>query len=210
MISLERHLFGGDVVVALQNAWHRSTVQPWDDALTFVYWLHSYAPVLLGIALWRWKRSLFTPFVVSLLAGGAIAALAYIFFPETPPWLAGIRGQMPPVHRVAGEVMAQSHWMYSPWYGTGARPDGAMPSMHVANSVLVAFWAIRAFAWRASWTAIYPVAMSVAVVYLGEHYVLDALGGYVVVAISLAVALRVGYTRRSHLNMRRRGALRAA
>ncbi|HZS13642.1 MAG TPA: phosphatase PAP2 family protein [Candidatus Dormibacteraeota bacterium] len=189
VIALERRLFGGDTVIALQDAWHRSTVQWWDDVLTFVYWMHSYAPVLLGMALWRWRRSLFRPFVASLLVGGAIAAVVYVAFPETPPWLAGIRGQLPPVHRVAAEVMGQSHWMYSPWYGTGDRPEGAMPSMHVAVSMLVAFWAIRAFSWRAAATVLYPMAMSVAVVYLGEHYAVDALGGAIVDAMAVGGAI---------------------
>lgn len=191
VIAFEHRLLGGDAVIALQNAWHRATVQPWDDLLTFVYWMHSYAPVLLGMALWRWRRALFRPFVLSMLIGGAIAAVVYIAFPETPPWLAGIRGQLPPVHRVAAEVMGQSHWMYSPWYGSGGRPEGAMPSMHVAISVMVAFWAIRAFAWRGAAVALYPLAMSVAVVYLGEHYVVDALGGYAVDLMAIGVALLV-------------------
>ena len=191
VIALERRIFGGDVVVALQNAWHRSGVTPWDDLLTLVYWMHSYAPVLLGMALWRWRRWLFRPFVVTVLVGGGIAAVVYVVFPETPPWLAAIRGQMPPVHRVAGDVMAQSHWMYSPWYGTGARPEGAMPSMHVADSLVVAFWAIRAFAWRGAAVALYPLAMTTAVIYLGEHYAIDAIGGVVVDAVSITAAVVV-------------------
>ena len=190
VIAFEHRLFGADTVTAVQSAWHRSSVQWWDRVLVAVYWMHSYAPVLLGILLWlgRRTRGLFISFAASTVVAGTVALAVYILFPETPPWLAAIRGQMPPVHRVAAEVMQQATWMYSPWYGGGPRPEGAMPSMHVGIAVLVAVYAIRAWRWRAAPVALYPLAMSLSVVYLGEHFAVDALAGIVVAGLAVPAA----------------------
>jgi hypothetical protein len=191
VIAFEHRLLGFDAVTMLQSAWHHSTLQWWDYLLTAVYWMHSYAPVLLGILLWRWRRNLFRPFVASIVVAGLVALVVYIVFPETPPWLAGIRGQMPPVHRIAADVLHRATWMYTPWYGAGGRPEGAMPSMHAGIAVLVAFWAIRAWGWRAAAVVAYPMAMTIAVVYLGEHFAVDAIAGAILAAVGVAGARMV-------------------
>ena len=79
----------------------------------------------------------------------------------------------------------------------------AMPSVHVAAAVLVGL-AIRTVAPRLSVVGIgYALAMSLAVVYLGEHFVVDAVAGMGDCLARLAscaevdVAVRSGLTRKS-------------
>ena len=70
----------------------------------------------------------------------------------------------------------------------------AMPSVHVAAAVLVFLaWrqALPRTAMATLATLAYPVAMSVAVVYLGEHFILDAVYGWLVALLGWRFAWRL-------------------
>ena len=63
-----------------------------------------------------------------------------------------------------------------------------MPSLHTGISALVAFWLISRLVTRWKWLLLlYPTAMSVALCYFGEHYVIDEIAG--VAAAGLVMAL---------------------
>ncbi|HTE86816.1 MAG TPA: phosphatase PAP2 family protein [Dehalococcoidia bacterium] len=64
-------------------------------------------------------------------------------------------------------------------------PVAAMPSIHAAFPVLV--WLVLWKRWhRWGWMlVVYPLAMGFAVVYLGQHYVIDVLAGWVYAVAAL-------------------------
>jgi membrane-associated phospholipid phosphatase len=88
----------------------------------------------------------------------------------------------------------------------GPKPDGvgevdpaawvgnqvaAMPSLHTGVAVMVALYAVYRLTspWR--WlTLLYPLSMGTALVYLGEHYVADLLGGVVLAVLVLGACTR--------------------
>ena len=87
----------------------------------------------------------------------------------------------------------------------GPRPEGIdYPAGWIGNSVaamlsqtpagvafLVALYAIQRFSSPVRWLALaYPLAMSTALVYLGEHYVVDVVAGALVAVAVLALASR--------------------
>jgi membrane-associated phospholipid phosphatase len=60
----------------------------------------------------------------------------------------------------------------------------AMPSLHAGTACLVAFFGISTLRSRLRWLLLlYPVVMTTALVYFGEHYVVDALAGAAVAAL---------------------------
>jgi len=66
----------------------------------------------------------------------------------------------------------------------------ALPSVHVAAAVLV-FLAMPHAPARLSFVgATYAMAMTLAVVYLGEHFLIDALLGWVVALVGWRLAKR--------------------
>lgn len=69
-------------------------------------------------------------------------------------------------------------------------PIAAMPSIHFAATALIIFPARHAG--RALYYAaiVYTLLMGIALVYLGEHYVLDLLVGGAMVLVSWALAGR--------------------
>ena len=83
-----------------------------------------------------------------------------------------------------GESFWRNGW--APLYSVlGGNPLAAMPSLHFATSAMArARCSPRAVRWRARSAAAYAAVLGFALVYLGEHYVVDLLGG---LALTLAV-----------------------
>src|SRR5204863_2281980 len=98
-----------------------------------------------------------------------------------PPWWAGARGSLPPVRRImteAGERIWGRYWtrLYDSLSGNQL---AAMPSLHFATSVMAAHVLsdVGPVPGAIGWA--YAGALGFALVYLGEHYVADLLGGLV-------------------------------
>jgi membrane-associated phospholipid phosphatase len=67
----------------------------------------------------------------------------------------------------------------------------ALPSIHVAATVLLLL-AVRRISVQAGVLAgVYALLMTFAVVYLGEHYLIDALAGWVVAGVGWWAAVRL-------------------
>lgn len=67
-------------------------------------------------------------------------------------------------------------------------PVAAMPSLHFGISFLIAVYGIQRL--RASWRwllVLYPAVMGLALVYFGEHYVIDLIAGAALAAVVLAL-----------------------
>ena len=113
------------------------------------------------------------------------ALIGYWAVPTAPPWYAAAQGRMedgrtPELRRMMveyGEQFWKSNW--DPLYGfLGRNPLAAMPSLHFATSVKAAHVLSEtraAVAGALGWT--YAGTLGVALVYLGEHYVVDLAAG---------------------------------
>jgi hypothetical protein len=113
-----------------------------------------------------------------------IGVIGYWLIPTAPPWYAAERGLMddgrtPEVRRMMveyGEQFWKSGW--APLYGVlGGNPLAAMPSLHFATSVTAAHVLSDTgkVAGALGWS--YAATLGVALVYLGEHYVVDLAAG---------------------------------
>jgi membrane-associated phospholipid phosphatase len=126
----------------------------------------------------------------------ALGCLTYILVPTAPPWMAGGGSPsipldaLPPLQRTAGRG-----WRHIGLEGfvhvwdTGrdwANPTAAMPSLHAAIAlfVVVFFWPMVRRRWLRALMVLHPILMGAALVYLAEHYVVDVLAGWIIVALS--------------------------
>ncbi len=114
-----------------------------------------------------------------------IGLIGYWAIPTAPPWYAAKAGLMadgktPEVRRMMveyGEQFWKSGWQ--PLYGSLAgNPLAAMPSLHFATSVMAARMLAETgpVAGAVGWA--YASTLGVALVYLGEHYVVDLAAGF--------------------------------
>jgi membrane-associated phospholipid phosphatase len=142
-------------------------------ACTVVYFCHFLIPIAVGMTLWLVDRVQFLRFVVALLAMCFAAFVVFLLMPVAPPWLAGHHHLLPHVRSLIALPST-----VSPYYNM-LDPDSAaaFPSLHAAFPLLaaLALWQVtrRGAALALAWAAI----VWFSVVYLGQHYVTDVIGG---------------------------------
>jgi membrane-associated phospholipid phosphatase len=204
-LRVDEWLFGGTApTVTLQRAlWTPGSPRVWDYVAALVYVTYFLVPITVAAVLWLRRRTWFRRYV-TLWVGLSFTALAtYVLYPAAPPWMASHRGVMQHVVRIAPKLTRTlgvdlTRVMGSERY---VNEVAAVPSLHAGTALLISmfFWN-RAPRWR--WLlALYPLAMGVSLVYLGEHYVSDVLLGFV-----YAIVVYFGGGRLYDLWMERRAA----
>ncbi|HZB97313.1 MAG TPA: phosphatase PAP2 family protein [Candidatus Sulfotelmatobacter sp.] len=180
-VSFEKMLLGGTVA----TTWLQTQLSGLPGstavnvALVVQYLLVDPLPLAAGIWLWCRHRPQFHLFVAGYVLTMSVGFLIYLLFPETPPWFAANLGLIPHVDRFVVEVLQH--------VGAGAlyaradpEPNAAMPSLHVAVPVLLTCFVVGLRSWRSrvSWLMVLAAATTCfGVVYLGEHYLADAVAG---------------------------------
>jgi membrane-associated phospholipid phosphatase len=166
----------------------------WEKLLVWSHWLWFAFPHGTAIYLLLRHPDRFADGAARIYATFDLGLIGYWAVPTAPPWYAAAEGRMedgrtPELRRMMveyGEQFWKSGW--APLYGVlGGNPLAAMPSLHFATSVTAAHVlaetgrGARAFGWS------YAILLGVALVYLGEHYVVDLAAG-----LALAEGVRKG------------------
>jgi PAP2 superfamily len=166
----------------------------WEKALVWSHWMWFFFPHGTVAYVLARHRERFPLAAAQIYATFDLGLIGYWALPTAPPWYAAERGlfedgRTPEVRRMMveyGEQFWRSGW--SPLYGVLAgNPLAAMPSLHFATSVTAAhvLWRTGPVAGALGWA--YALTLGVALVYLGEHYVVDLLAG-----LALAELVRAG------------------
>lgn len=172
-----------------------------DKAMTFVYLLWEPEPHLaLAWILWR-HPGRFPGAALRLGATFDATVIGYFAFPTAPPWWASEHaGRMNGnVHRVTLEVIRGLRGKPRPAadHETGSNPWASMPSDHFASALSTAIALAEADPRAGAIGFTYALALGTALVYTGEHYVIDLLAG-----AALALAVHGAVTAlRSHLTL---------
>jgi len=128
-----------------------------------------------------------------------LGAVCYWVAPTAPPWWAAAEGRLPPdgelvvrrMMREYGERFWGDRWgdLYDLF---GGNPLAAMPSLHFATSLMAArlLSETGALAGALGWA--YAGTLGLALVYLGEHYVVDLLAGAALTELVSRGARRLG------------------
>lgn len=193
-ILLERTLLNGNVAaVWLQQHLRPSAI--WLDApLATVYLSFFIAPGVVGLWLWLRHRDVFGMFVAAYIIVMAAGFLTYVFYPETPPWLASQSGLLPHIDRVTVGLLDNLGGFGRMYAGADPAPNGAMPALHVSVPTLIVATIIGIRGWRPSrrWLwLLYPATMAFATLYLGEHYLVDAAAGAALGFLAYALIFRL-------------------
>ncbi len=192
--NIDRVLFLGlDPTVELQERFLGPPGDAtWYDVIgSTVYFTHFIVTPVTLVVLWLVERREWVRYMQRLATVLGLACLTFIVLPTAPPWMAGDPDYgyeaLPELRRPTGNGWREIGLdaFVEPWdVGRDwANPVAAMPSLHAALSLIFTLSAMRWLAprrWRYALLA-YPVAMMVALVYFGEHYVADALAGFLLV-----------------------------
>jgi hypothetical protein len=178
--AIERGLFG-----SLPTLWLQGHVYPlsphlleWATVAVHMSWL--VVPGLAAVLVSFKRPDRIGSFFRWWIALQALALIIWAIFPLEPPWMAS--------HDVVRIIAI---------YRDGTIPDGnplaAMPSLHVAFPVLIAFWFYRE-RWKPPALAMlgYSSLVALEVVFSGEHYVVDVIGAVAAAGV-IYLAAQVDY-----------------
>lgn len=176
-------MFGQLPTVTLQKwLWH-GYVAWYDYIFYIVYNLHYVLPLFLAILIFKLRREEYLRFASTYLLASFSCFAVFVLYPTAPPWLAAQNGYIAPVPRIFSSIYSSLGISdFSALYNHYApNPIAAFPSMHTTYGILFSLFIFRLFGKK--WgmiSLIYPVLLIFGVVYMGEHYVLDVLGGAMV------------------------------
>jgi membrane-associated phospholipid phosphatase len=188
-LNADKFMFGRVPSQELQR-WLWTGSPKWYDNLTVdVTRLHFIVPPLLAFAVWIKRRALFYRFAATILTLSFAGALTFYLFPAAPPWAAGEKGLLPGLIRIPHNPApnpsgAHGYHSISISKLIDPNPYAAIPSLH-AGYAFLCFLFVLTLLWKTRWRwcalfvgVLYPLAQSWAVVYTGNHYVIDLLVGY--------------------------------
>jgi membrane-associated phospholipid phosphatase len=195
VIDIDRVIGLGTVPTwTFQHWWYSAAVPSALDALTIGFHLSYYVvPPSIGILLWAANQSVFERYVLAIAMTYLAGLLVHFILPTVPPWMAGSSGYTAPIARV---LYDRVHAAWPTFYSFGNALAGgndvaAMPSLHMATAFLVALGLRRLGRVLGILGAVYAVGMGFSLVYTGEHYVADLLGGIVIAWLCWLVAPRL-------------------
>jgi membrane-associated phospholipid phosphatase len=217
-IAFDRVLgLGVPPTLRLQRAFSApGRVNRFERVLAWSHWLWFAVPhSTVAYVVWR-DPDRFPSAAARMYAVFDVGAIFYWSIPTAPPWWAAEHGrldcdrggrddrQVIRVRRMMIEYGPQ-FWgdLWAPLYDfLGGNPLAAMPSLHFATSLMGAHLLseVGPVAGTVGWA--YAATLGLALVYLGEHYAIDLVGGAL-----LAEGVRVGLPRLTPLYRRVSAAL---
>jgi inositol phosphorylceramide synthase catalytic subunit len=197
--ALEIKLFGVTVngQPGTLHDWFQAHSSPFLDRLCAIPYA-TFIFVCFGCAVWLYFKDYpaMLRFTWCFLALNLAGFVTYHVYPAAPPWYFHTHGCTIDLaaHASEGPNLARvDAWIGVPYfagmYGRASDVFGAMPSLHVAYSLIVVLEGWQSFRplWRAASLAFFFL-MAFSAVYLDHHWVLDAVAGIVYCTTIVSIA----------------------
>ena len=175
-----------------QNLYQAERIPWWEAVVALTYCSHFVAPWVIVGTLYVRDRKRWAMFARRIIVISLAALITYVVVPAAPPWYAAKMGLGEPLVRIvtrgwsilglpiAGQLISLGQGVVN--------AVAAIPSLHAGMALTISmfFWPRVGPAMRAFF-AVYVIAMVFSLVYGGEHYIIDALLGFL-----YAVAVEIG------------------
>jgi membrane-associated phospholipid phosphatase len=173
--------------VRLQRGFSRpGGINRFERLLVWCHWVWFMVPHASVLYVLAKRPERFPTAAARMYATFDTGAIFYWAIPTAPPWYAARQGRLdragdPPLRRMMieyGEQFWGGRWpdLYDV---LGGNPLAAMPSLHFATSLMGAHLLTEAGPVAGAVGFAYTGLLGLALVYLGEHYAADLLGGAV-------------------------------
>ncbi len=183
-ISVELSMFGSIPTLVLQQLYRT----PFLDYLgAFFYSLHFFAPTVFAFLLWKYAPENYRKYILALGIGTYAALITFLAYPVAPPWY-GVQ---------ATRILTQlDQNLGVPFYRSifdfvESNPFAAFPSLHAMYPTLISLYALKIKKAKALPVLIFPIGVWLSTIYLGEHYVIDVIGGAAFATCAFLVAEKI-------------------
>lgn len=180
--SVDGALWGFNLTGWVQS--HLQSVSATTIALVF-YGLHF--PIVLGasVLFWLTSKPVYRSYVNAMLITSFAALTMFLLLPTMPPWYQGTAQNL---------VLNGSSSLsgYGSWFTQLMESDkfAAFPSLHSAYATTFSYFTIKLRPLLAVVTVPLVIGVAVSAIYLGQHYLVDLLGGAALSLVSCYVAGR--------------------
>jgi membrane-associated phospholipid phosphatase len=171
--------------IRLQRAFSTpGKVNRFERVLVLCHWIWFAVPHLSLVYVLLRRGERFPRAAAQMYTVFDVGAVFYWVIPTAPPWWAAAQGRIEDSERVRVRRMMIEYgpvfWgpLWKPLFKfLGGNPLAAMPSLHFATSLMGAhvLSEVDPVAGAVGWT--YAGMLGLGLVYLGEHYLVDLLGG---------------------------------
>jgi hypothetical protein len=202
-LRFDEYLTPGPIpTVWLQEHLYHGRTGPLEIFSMLVYGSHFVVPLLFGAGLILTGRGReFVLLMFGILVAVLLGEIVFVLYPTAPPWMAAQDGYVSGVHDILRQTFTDLDLTrLAEMKGDAGKYDvtAAVPSLHVAYPVVCLLAAYYARLSRPVVAACWLNVVSVAfvIVYLGEHYVFDALMGGLCGVLSWYLVRRLDDRRR--------------
>ncbi len=194
--EIERWIFNGELpTIQLQARFYDpQDLSVWDFYLTFIHWSYFFIPHTVAAYFW-WKHpARFLQYLRAMTLTLALGLVLYFALPSNPPWMAPESVNTPGAPTVLRIMEPIALELGGGLYEAGYRivgesnPIAAMPSIHMAITFLLV---PASYYYGRVWQTLawfYAFSMGLALVYLGEHYIIDIVVGCAIAGYSWRAA----------------------
>lgn len=175
---------GTDPTVWLQSHLYHGHVGALEIFTAIMYLSHFLAPPALAFGLWAfWSKRAFSDLLFGVLIVMVMSEITFVLVPTAPPWMAAEHGVLPHIHPILKDALYSLHMdqIASAIHSGGYDMVAAVPSLHAAVPTIGLLVVRKHRLPRAvvGLQAAILLGIVFSIVYLGEHYVVDALAGAV-------------------------------
>jgi membrane-associated phospholipid phosphatase len=152
---------------------------------SFLYSLHF--PIVIGSAVFFWytDKKTYSRYVYALLLTSYLSLATFVLMPTAPPWYSGAASNV--VGNASGPLSGFFNGIAQISRAIESDKFAAFPSLHGAYAVLFCYYMIRS-RFKLIFVAL-PLTIGIlfSTLYLGQHYLIDLVGGGAYAAISVVV-----------------------
>jgi membrane-associated phospholipid phosphatase len=157
------------------------------SATTFVstvfYGLHAFLIMIAFVLFWFKNRAVFRGYTYSLVVTSYLALLTFVVLPSAPPWLTGTAHNLlttgvrmfPPVFQEVQAVLLSGE----------SDLVAAFPSLHAAYATLFSIFMFKLGRKYGFASLFIAGGVYFSIIYLGQHFLVDLLGGIVYAGVSV-------------------------
>ena len=187
VLTWERWLCGGAIApLSLQHLRAALSDPVWlDRFFVLIYSSHYVFFFGVGFVIWYTRRAAFRTYALAITAVLYGGLVVYLLMPTIPPWIAANELLvLPPIV----QLVRSFYNVHVPELLSAfdVNPIAAMPSLHTALPAICVLLTFRYFGRWGIPVALYALAVCVAVIYVGEHFLVDVVAGWILALVVYA------------------------
>lgn len=181
LLDAERFLFGENIPTLVFQKFTGVNVTFIDYASVLIYVSFFFSFMIAGYLIWRKNLLLFVYYKWSFVFMNILAVITFLLYPASPPWHASEVGLLPELTRNSWEKLGIGQFTTKVFDSVGYNRYAPFPSLHMGWTCLVGIFLQKLFVKDIGKFShlfyVYPFLMLLTIIYTGDHYVVDAIGG---------------------------------